>query len=225
MNYKRIVPNTISGISLVLGVISIFYTIDKEFSLAAICIILSVVADSMDGRAARLLGVSGPFGVEMDSMCDLGAFGVAPAILIYQFGMTDLGWLGKFIAGFFTFMGAMRLARFNVNVTAIHGYFQGMPIPAGACILATYVLSGFNFSTAFTALLTFATACILYSNVKFPDFKGHGNPMFRIPVIIAAVIGVALLFHRPAGWPFVCMFTYFIAGIINAVYVLLFVKQ
>jgi CDP-diacylglycerol--serine O-phosphatidyltransferase len=225
MNYKRIVPNTISGISLVLGVISIFYTIDKEFSLAAICIILSVVADSMDGRAARLLGVSGPFGVEMDSMCDLGAFGVAPAILIYQFGMTDLGWLGKFIAGFFTFMGAMRLARFNVNVTAIHGYFQGMPIPAGACVLATYVLSGFNFSTAFTALLTFATACILYSNVKFPDFKGHGNPMFRIPVIIAAVIGVALLFHRPAGWPFVCMFTYFIAGIINAVYVLLFVKQ
>ena len=225
MNYKRIVPNTISGISLVLGVISIFYTIEKDFSLAAICIILSVVADSLDGRAARLLGVSGPFGVEMDSMCDLGAFGVAPAILIYQFGMTDLGWLGKFIAGFYTFMGAMRLARFNVNVTAIHGYFQGMPIPAGACVLATYVLSGFNFSTGFTALLTFATACILYSNVKFPDFKGHGNPMFKLPVIIAAVIGVALLFHRPAGWPFVCMFTYFIAGIINAVYVLLFVKQ
>jgi CDP-diacylglycerol--serine O-phosphatidyltransferase len=225
MNYKRIVPNTISGISLVLGVISIFYTIEKDFSLAAICIILSVVADSLDGRAARLLGVSGPFGVEMDSMCDLGAFGVAPAILIYQFGMTDLGWLGKFIAGFYTFMGAMRLARFNVNVTAIHGYFQGMPIPAGACVLATYVLSGFNFSTGFTALLTFATACILYSNVKFPDFKGHGNPMFKLPVIIAAVIGVALLFHRPAGWPFVCMFTYFIAGIINALYVLLFVKQ
>ena len=225
MNYRRIVPNTISGISLVLGVISIFYTIEKDFSLAAICIILSVVADSLDGRAARLLGVSGPFGVEMDSMCDLGAFGVAPAILIYQFGMTDLGWLGKFIAGFYTFMGAMRLARFNVNVTAIHGYFQGMPIPAGACVLATYVLSGFNFSTGFTALLTFATACILYSNVKFPDFKGHGNPMFKLPVIIAAVIGVALLFHRPAGWPFVCMFTYFIAGIINALYVLLFVKQ
>ena len=225
MNYDRIVPNTISGISLVLGVISIFYTIEKDFSLAAICIILSVVADSLDGRAARLLGVSGPFGVEMDSMCDLGAFGVAPAILIFQFCMADLGWLGKFIARFYPFLGAIRLARFNVNVTAIHGYFQGMPIPAGACVLATYVLSGFNFSTGFTALLTFATACILYSNVKFPDFKGHGNPMFKLPVIIAAVIGVALLFHRPAGWPFVCMFTYFIAGIINALYVLLFVKQ
>ena len=67
MNYKRIVPNTISGISLVLGVISIFYTIEKDFSLAAICIILSVVADSLDGRAARLLGVSGPFRLAADS--------------------------------------------------------------------------------------------------------------------------------------------------------------
>ena len=225
MNYKRIVPNTISSISLILGVFSIYYTIDKDFTTAAICIILSVVADSMDGRAARLLGVSGPFGVEMDSMCDLGAFGVAPAILIYQFGMTDLGWLGKFIAGFYTCMGAMRLARFNVNVTAIHGYFQGMPIPAGACVIATYVLSGFNFPTFFTALLTFATGIILYSNVRFPDFKGHGNPMYKIPVIIAVIIGLVLLWERPSGWPFVCMFTYFIAGIINGLYVLLFVKQ
>jgi CDP-diacylglycerol--serine O-phosphatidyltransferase len=115
----------------------------------------------MDGRAARLLGVSGPFGVEMDSMCDLGAFGVAPAILIYQFGMTDLGWLGKFIAGFYTCMGAMRLARFNVNVTAVHGYFQGMPIPAGACVIATYVLSGFNFSNLFHSPLDFCHRCYI----------------------------------------------------------------
>ena len=225
MNYKRIVPNTISGISLVLGVVSIFFTIENDFTWAALCIILSVVADSMDGRAARLLGVSGPFGVEMDSMCDLGAFGVAPAILIYQFGITDLGWCGKIIAGFYTFMGAMRLARFNVNVTAVHGYFQGMPIPAGACVIATYVLSGFNFGPWGTALLTFATGCILYSNVKFPDFKGHGNPMYRWPVSAAVIIGLCLLYQRPGGWPFVCMFTYFIAGIINAVYVLLFQKK
>lgn len=225
MNYKRIVPNTISGISLVLGVISIFYTIDKEFSMAAICIILSVVADSLDGRAARLLGVSGPFGVEMDSLCDLGAFGVAPAILIYEFGLTEFLWWGKIIAGIYCFMGAMRLARFNVNSSVVHGYFQGMPIPAGACVIATYVLSGFNFPQVFTAGLTFATAVILYSNVKFPDFKGHGNPMYKLPVVLAVLIGLALLYERPAGWPFVCMFTYFIAGVINGFYALLFMKQ
>lgn len=78
----------------------------------------------------------------------------------------------------------MRLARFNVNVGEVKGYFQGMPIPAGACVLATYVLSGYSFSTYFVAILTFVIGCIMYSNVKFPDFKGKGNPMFLPPVII-----------------------------------------
>ena len=222
MNYRRIVPNTISGISLVLGVVSIFYTLEENYFLAAVCIVLSVAADSLDGRA---LGVSGPFGVEMDSLCDLGAFGVAPAILIYQFALTDLGWWGKIIAGLYTFFGAMRLARFNVNTATVHGYFQGMPIPAGACCIATYVVSGFHFAPLTAAVMTLAIALILYSNVKFPDFKGKGNPMYRYPVILAILIGLYMLWQRPSGWPFVCMFTYFIAGVLNEVYCLLFVKQ
>ena len=225
MNYKRIVPNTISGISLVLGVFSIFYTQEQNYFMAAICIILSVVADSLDGRAARALGVSGPFGVEMDSLCDLGAFGVAPAILIYQFALTDLGCWGKIIAGLYTFFGAMRLARFNVNTSVVHGYFQGMPIPAGACCIATYVISGFNFTPVTAGIMTLAIAIILYSNVKFPDFKGKGNPMYRYPVIMAILIGAYLLWKQPSGWPFVGMFTYFIAGVINAVYCMLFIKE
>ena len=225
MNYKRIVPNTISGISLVLGVFSIFYTQEQNYFPAAICIILSVVADSLDGRAARALGVQGPFGVELDSLCDLGAFGVAPAVLIYQFALTDLGLWGKIIAGLFTFFGAMRLARFNVNTSVVHGYFQGMPIPGGACCIATYVISGFIFTPVAAGIMTLAIALILYSNVKFPDFKGKGNPMYRYPVILAALIGAYLLLQRPSGWPFVGMFTYFIAGIINAVYCLLFEKE
>ena len=225
MNYKRIVPNTISGISLVLGVFSIFYTQEQNYFMAAICIILSVVADSLDGRAARALGVSGPFGVEMDSLCDLGAFGVAPAILIYQFALTDLGCWGKIIAGLYTFFGAMRLARFNVNTSVVHGYFQGMPIPAGACCIATYVISGFNFTPVIAGIMTLAIAIILYSNVKFPDFKGKGNPMYRYPVIMAILIGAYLLWKQPSGWPFVGMFTYFIAGVINAVYCMLFIKE
>lgn len=225
MNYKRIVPNAISGISLILGVISIFYTQEGDFFLASLCILLSVAADSLDGRAARALGVSGPFGVEMDSLCDLGAFGVAPAILMYQFALTDLGWWGKIIAGLYSFFGAMRLARFNVNTATVHGYFQGMPIPAGACFIATYVISGFRFSPEAAGLMTLAIACILYSNVKFPDFKGKDNPMYRYPVILAILIGLYVLKQQPAGWPFACMFTYFIAGILNAVYCLLFAKQ
>ena len=66
----------------------------------------------------------GEFGVQLDSLCDLGSFGIAPAILIYQYALTDLGLWGQIIAGIYTFCGAMRLARFNVNSSVVHGYFQ-----------------------------------------------------------------------------------------------------
>ena len=212
MNYRRIIPNSISALSLTFGVLSIFDTFEGNFSRAAIFIILAVIADSMDGRAARFLGVGGgEFGKELDSLCDLGSFGVAPAILIYQYGMTDLG--------------AMRLARFNVNVGEVKGYFQGMPIPAGACVLATYVLSDYSFSTYFVAILTFVIGCIMYSNVKFPDFKGKGNPMFLPPVIVAAAVGIYLLYVNLSAWPFAAMFTYSLAGIINCVYAKMLNKQ
>jgi len=221
MNYRRIVPNSISGVSLVLGLFSVFFTIENDYFWAPVCIILSVLADSCDGRAARMLGVQGEFGKELDSLCDLGAFGVAPAVMIYQYALTDFGWSGKIIAGLYLFFGAMRLARFNVNASAVHGYFQGMPIPAGACFLATYVLSGFDFGAPAVAAMTLAIGIVLYSNVRYPDFKGRGNPMFRAPVALSLAIGLYLLWQRPSGWAFVCMFTYSIAGVINGIYRLL----
>lgn len=224
MDYRRLVPNSISSTSLIFGILSIFSTIDNDFFYAAVFIIAAVIADSMDGRAARLLGVSGDFGKELDSLCDLGSFGVAPAIMIYQYGMTELDLAGKIIAALFTIGGAMRLARFNVNAANIKGYFQGMPIPAGACCLATYVLSGYQFSAELVAVMTFVIAVIMYSNVKFPDFKGKGNPMFMPPVLAALVIGAFMLYERPSAWPFVAMFTYTIAGIINYFYVLVMKK-
>lgn len=224
MNYRRIVPNSISSISLIFGILSIFNTIEQDFFYAAVFIILAVIADSLDGRAARLLGVSGDFGKELDSLCDLGSFGVAPAIMIYQYAMGDLGLTGKVIAACFTIGGAMRLARFNINSSSIKGYFQGMPIPAGACCLATYVLSGYTFSAEVVAAMTLIIAVIMYSNVKFPDFKGKGNPMYLVPVVAAAIVGVYMIYERPSAWPFIAMFTYTFAGIINYFYVLVLKK-
>lgn len=121
------VPNSISGLSMVLGVLSIYLSMDGEFSRAAIFIILAVLADSCDGRAARLLGVSGEFGKEMDSICDVCSFGMAPAVLIYTYGLTDLGLWGQIISSLFTFGAGLRLARFNVNTSVVSGYFEGMP--------------------------------------------------------------------------------------------------
>lgn len=219
MNWRRLVPNSISSLSLIFGVLSIFETIKGDFFWAPVYIVLAVIADSCDGRAARALGVGGgDFGKEMDSLCDQSSFGVAPAIMIYMYGMQELGLAGQVIAGLFAVGGCLRLARFNVNTGVVHGYFQGMPIPAGACFLATYVLSGFHFSPEIVAAMTLIIACIMYSNVKFPDFKGKGNPMYMLPVIIAVAIGGYMLYIRPGAWPFVGMLTYTLAGIINHVY-------
>ena len=177
MNWRRLIPNSISSASLIFGVLSIFKTIEGDFFLAPVFIVIAVLFDSMDGRAARALGVGGgDFGKEMDSLCDMCSFGVAPAIMIYMYGLQDLGLVGQVIAALFAVGGCLRLARFNCNTGVVHGYFQGMPIPAGACFLATYVVSGYQFAPAVLAAVTLVIACIMYSEVKFPDFKGKGNP-------------------------------------------------
>ena len=219
MNWRRLIPNSISSASLIFGVLSIFKTIEGDFFLAPVCIVIAVIFDSMDGRAARALGVGGgDFGKEMDSLCDMSSFGVAPAIMIYMYGLQDLGLAGQVIAALFAVGGCLRLARFNCNTGVVHGYFQGMPIPAGACFLATYVVSGYQFAPAVLAAVTLVIACIMYSEVKFPDFKGKGNPMYRLPVIIAVIVGAVMLYERPGAWPFVAMFAYTLAGIVNHVY-------
>ncbi len=224
MNYRRIVPNSISSLSLILGILSMFKSAEGDFYYAAIFIVLAMIADSMDGRAARLLGVGGEFGKELDSLCDLCSFGVAPAIMIYLYGMTELGLVGQIIAALFTVGGAMRLARFNVNAAEIHGYFQGMPIPAGATCLATYVLSGYQFTACYVAVMTLVVAVIMYSNIKFPDCKGKGNPLFLPPAVVGVLLGAFMLYQQPSAWMFVAMFTYTIVGIINWIYTLVLHK-
>lgn len=218
MNYRRIVPNSISSLSLVFGLISIFRSMEGDFFWAPIFIVLAVMADACDGRAARMLGVSGPFGAELDSLCDLGSFGVAPAVLIYCYSLHDLGLVGQLVAAMFTVGGAMRLARFNVNISSVKGYFQGMPIPGGACCLAAYVFSRGSFGPWIVAAMTLFYAVLLYSNVKYPDFKGKGNPLYKLPVMVAIAIGAVLLYMMPSAWMFVLLFTYTIIGVINWLY-------
>ena len=188
MNYKRMVPNSISGLSQMLGLISIYLSMEKDFSLAAIFIILAILADSCDGRAARALGVSGPFGVEMDSLCDVCSFGMAPSVLIYTYSLHQMGVAGMIISGLFAFGAAMRLARFNVNVSAIHGYFQGMPAPAE--LRHRDLCAGWHADQpGADGPVDGGGSCLMYSDVKYPDFKGHGNPLFRVPVILAFILG------------------------------------
>ena len=189
MEYRRIIPNSISGTNLILGVLSIFESVAGNFEWAAIYIILAVAVDACDGRAARALGVAGKFGVEMDSLCDVCSFGVAPAVMMYYYGMTDFGIWGQLIAALFPVWGALRLARFNINADVIHGYFQGMPIPGGACVLAAFVLSGYDVPQSYVAVLTFVIG------FKNPD-SNPGKVILSTVLFFAFAVVVGYIIYK-----------------------------
>ena len=139
---KNVIPCLFTSGNLSFGVLSMIMTLHGLYTWAGVCILLAMVCDACDGRSARALGVAGDFGKELDSLSDVVSFGAASAFLIYSYSLQSLGWIGAIPAIIYAALGGIRLARFNLNTGVIHGYFQGMPIPNGGCLIATYVISG-----------------------------------------------------------------------------------
>lgn len=137
-----LLPNMITAGSLFFGFFAIRMASEGNFVLAAYGILAAGVCDGLDGSVARLTRTQSGFGVQFDSLCDLVAFGVAPAWLAYQFAAQDAGRLGFAAAFIYLACGALRLARFNVasSVGRASGNFSGIPIPIAAAGVAVYVL-------------------------------------------------------------------------------------
>lgn len=214
------VPSLFTSLNLVFGMLSIFSTFEGRYNSAAIFIILALVADGLDGRVARAMGVSSDFGKELDSLCDLGSFGVAPGILIYELALRDLGIVGQLAAIAFAVCGALRLARFNISTDVVKGYFMGMPIPSGGCIVATFALSGLVLPPIVTAIGTVLYGYLMISTVRYPDFKGKGNPIAMPAAVVGIVVGLLPLFFAPSMQliPFLLFFLYTMVGLVNAAY-------
>lgn len=228
---KSIIPNTLTSLNLVFGVFSIISTAKGDFFAAGLYIVFAMVADALDGRAARYFNVSGEFGKELDSLCDLGSFGVAPAFLLYQYSLANYGMTAQAAAAIFAVCGAMRLARFNVNVSVVQGFFMGMPIPAAGCIVATFVMADFaGLSQNIILLAQLVVAYLMVSSIKYPDFKGKGNPIKMPSTIMTVLLLVYVVFNIPtdkmvSAIPFLVFFTYATLGIINQFYCLLTTKK
>ena len=135
-NIKRgiyILPNLVTTASMFAGFYSLVSTLDGDFHLAAILIFVSAVCDGLDGKVARLTGTTSRFGVEYDSLADVVAFGVTPALMVFAWALRPYGRLGWLAAFLFLACGALRLARFNVQVNTVESKrLVGLPIPA-AC--------------------------------------------------------------------------------------------
>lgn len=138
-----ILPSLLTAGNMALGFISMLHAIHNNYAMAAWFIIFAIAFDAVDGRVARWTKTTSSFGIEFDSLADLVSFGVAPAVLMYQMLLHTMGKPGMAIALFFVLAGAMRLAKFNVKAHdgESSGDFSGLPIPAAAGILASFVLS------------------------------------------------------------------------------------
>ncbi len=173
-----ILPNLITSGSLFAGFYSIAATYNGQFEKAAMAIIAGVVLDGLDGRVARMTRTTTRFGVEYDSLADLVSFGVAPAFLVYGWALSQFGRWGWLAAFLYLICGALRLARFNVQINTVEkGQFNGLPIPAAATFVASIILlfyylggSG-GFKHLALLLAIYVLAFLMVSTVKYNSFK------------------------------------------------------
>ncbi len=211
--HLSIIPNSCTSMNLVCGFMSVLMASHGEFLAASWLILIANIFDILDGRLARLTSVESLFGAELDSLCDLVSFGVAPAFLVYtRYFKDDGSVLGMFVAVVFVLCGALRLARFNVTPHSHKDVFEGMPIPGGAGILATMVIfeilyfSFLRIPQFVVAIIVVITAFLMVSKIEYPAMKKTPKTSKKRIFGVVCVI-VAFLLNPPitlffATWGF-----------------------
>ncbi|WP_206812277.1 CDP-diacylglycerol--serine O-phosphatidyltransferase [Paradesulfitobacterium ferrireducens] len=162
----RMIPSIFTLANLVFGFLSLVWTVDGKFKLAAGMVLLSVLMDSLDGKVARKLAVSSDFGKELDSLSDLVSFGVAPALLTYRLFLQDFGVWGLLIAIVFPVCGAIRLARFNILNISTH--FLGVPITFAGGFTALLVLFHGTVPWVIFPVSMVALSGLMVSSIRVP---------------------------------------------------------
>ncbi|MBW9173511.1 CDP-diacylglycerol--serine O-phosphatidyltransferase [Clostridium estertheticum] len=165
---KNAVPNIFTLSNMSCGILSILMSFDSNYKLAAIFILLAGIFDRYDGKIARFLNVDGELGKELDSLCDLVSFGVAPSILIFSiYNFAGLGPIGYLMVLVFPVAGACRLAKYNI--TDFDGVFSGIPITVTGTFLALYAFFMFNRASNLgpTMFLMVLLSYLMVSKFKF----------------------------------------------------------
>lgn len=216
-----LLPNLLTTAGLFAGFYSIIASFRADFWTAAVAILIANVFDMLDGRVARLTHTTSRFGIEYDSLADLVAFGVAPAILVYRWALEPWATWGWLAASLYVTCGALRLARFNVQYeTAEKRHFVGLPIPAAAEVIATMVLlyhrlggNGPTNKHFLILLVTYALAALMVSSVKYFSFK-ETELLRRQPfwLLVVAIVIIKLLIAEPEILLFSCFAVFALWG-------------
>lgn len=187
------------------GFYAMVQSIGGDFYHAGLAILFSMILDSLDGRVARMTHTSSPFGAELDSLADMVAFGAAPAMIVFNWGLDRFGKLGWLVAFVYCACAGLRLARFNVMTGVVDKkFFQGMPSPSAAALVVGYVYLSAeyhlhsNLMIHLGILVTLVAGLSMVSNVKFYSFKEihfHQTAPFRALLLFLGFM--ILLFYYP----------------------------
>lgn len=219
-----VLPNLITTANLLCGFFAIIQAIKGDYIRSAFAIVAAAIFDLLDGRVARLTRTTSHFGAEYDSLCDLVSFGLAPALLLYLWALAPFerfGWLAAF---FFACCGALRLARFNVQAHIYEkAFFQGLPIPMAAGIVASSVLAFEDLHleagrSAWLFAMTLILGVVMVSNFRYRSFKDldlkHRLPFHYLVGGVAIIVAVA---WHPEVMLFVLFLSYALLGAVFGV--------
>jgi CDP-diacylglycerol--serine O-phosphatidyltransferase len=216
-----LLPSLFTLANLFCGWACVVHAMRGELSTAAPFIGFAVVLDMLDGRIARMTGTSSDFGVQLDSLADLISFGMAPAVLAFQWGLIPLGRMGWAIGFLYLTAAALRLARFNIQTNNDKRYFIGLPSPAAAGLVAATI---FYFPEGLQAkpiawlgmVMLMVPALLMVSSIRFQSFKTFDLGMrrgWRGLFLVAALI--AALVSYPHEVLMVLAYSYFASGFVG----------
>ncbi len=234
-----ILPNLFTLSSVLCGYNALLILSDQpdsdDFYRAALLIVFALFFDGIDGRVARLTKTQSAIGVQLDSLADVISFGVAPAVLVYHWSLSELRTAGMFIGFLYVAAGAIRLARFNVTSTSDDGhperpdkYTQGLPIPAAAGILISIVVANtltgkLPFSPFLISILVLALSVFMVSAMPFRSFKDlqlNLRTVLFISVALGVTVWIALKVHPSMALVWL-LAAYVIIGIVESLIVLM----
>jgi len=193
-----LLPNLFTTAALFSGFYAVLAAMNGKFEQAAVAIFLAMILDGLDGRVARLTNTQTAFGAEYDSLSDMVAFGLAPSLVMYVWSLGGLGKIGWLAAFIYTAGAALRLARFNTQVgIADKRFFQGLPSPAAAAVIASSVWVAVEYGVEGAAVsyhacfLTAFLGLLMVSNIRYQSFK---EVDIRSKVPFVSIVVVMLIF-------------------------------
>jgi len=230
-----LLPNAFTTANLFCGFFAIVQSMNQRFEIAAIAIFVALVMDGMDGRVARMTNTQSAFGEQYDSLTDMVSFGVAPALIAYEWVLKDLGKWGWLAAFIFCAGAALRLARFNTNIGSVDKrFFQGLPSPAAASLIAGFVWLAVDNKLPVQELalpwvtfgLTIYAGITMVSNALFYSGKAL-DVRYRAPfgVMILIILGFVLVSSDPPVALFGLFVAYALSGYIFWLWQKIFLRK